>query len=109
MKQVLLVKLQMYHLILCKKEKKLLFKILGWANGKKSHFFIWNLPNDKRWFVGELPTIFLKNQPNWIYTDETEDYFKQYASNEIKNTGYTDYKTGDGSKVLEGAIPWASY
>jgi hypothetical protein len=39
------------------------------------------------------------------YTDETEDYFKQYASNEIKNTGYTDYKTGDGSKVLEGAIP----
>jgi hypothetical protein len=42
------------------------------------------------------------------YTDETEDYFKQYASNEIKNTGYTDYKTGDGSKLLEGAIQWAS-
>ncbi|MFV8364325.1 erythromycin esterase family protein [Flavobacterium sp. ZT3P35] len=48
---------------------------------------------------------FSKNINQIEYTDQTEDYFKQYANNEIKNTGYTDYKTGDGSKLLEGAIP----
>lgn len=48
---------------------------------------------------------FSKNTNQIEYTDETEDYFKQYAANEIKNTGYSDYKTGDGSKLLEGALP----
>lgn len=48
---------------------------------------------------------FSKNINQIEYTNETEDYFKQYADNEIKNTGYTDYKIGDASKLLEGATP----
>ncbi|MFV8356220.1 erythromycin esterase family protein [Flavobacterium sp. XS1P32] len=61
-------------------------------------------PNDKMICWG-ASYHFSKKINQFEYTDETEDYFKQYANNEIKNTGYTDYKTGDGSKLLEGAIP----
>jgi erythromycin esterase-like protein len=39
------------------------------------------------------------------YTDETEEYFKQQSINEIKAYGYSDYKPGDASKLLDGAIP----
>ena len=41
------------------------------------------------------------------YTNETEEYFNQQANNEIKATGYSDYKSGDSSKLLEGGIPMA--
>ena len=61
-------------------------------------------PNDKMICWG-ASYHFSKKINQIEYTDETEDYFKQYANNEIKNTGYTDYKTGAGSKLLEGAIP----
>lgn len=48
---------------------------------------------------------FSRNINQIEYTNQTEDYFKQHANNEIKTTGYTDYKLGDGSKLLEGALP----
>jgi erythromycin esterase-like protein len=52
---------------------------------------------------------FAKNINNFEYTDVTDGYFNQQAAFEKKVTGQTDYKSGDGAKLLDGALPMGGY
>ncbi|WP_413998123.1 erythromycin esterase family protein [Flavobacterium sp. W1B] len=71
----------------------------------KNLIFLSDLYPDEKIVCWGASYHFANNINEIVYTDETEGYFKEHANVEIKNSGYTDYKLGDGSKLLEGAIP----
>jgi hypothetical protein len=89
------------------KKQNCQYKNPRWTNGKKSHFFIWNLPKQKSDLLG-ASYHFAENINQIEYTDETEDYFKQHMRLMKKHWIYW-LQNRWWFKSTEGAIQWASY
>lgn len=65
-------------------------------------------PNEKMVFWG-ASYHFSKNINQIEYNNTTEDYLKQQSAIEKKATGYTDYKPGEGAKLLAGGLPMGGF
>ena len=48
---------------------------------------------------------FATNLENYEYTQTTEDFLQKQSDLEKATTGYSDYNSGDGKQLLEGALP----
>ena len=75
------------------------------AQMAKNLIFLSDCYPDEKMICWGASYHFSKNINQIEHTQETEAYFVEQSNNELKTTGYSDYQFGDGSKLLEGAIP----